>query len=97
MMRSAVAAGLDIIATWEAFTSTVRAPARAAMKRCAAAGIRLSLRATRVQDGIVRHAGGPEGWPRVCTSAGRWVAAITLVVLAGRSPAKMSRNRAVLT
>src|SRR5258705_13915093 len=50
------------------------------MKRSAAGGIAWSWLATRYQDGMVLQAGTPEGWLRVASAAGRWVAAITAAV-----------------
>jgi hypothetical protein len=46
----------------------------------------------RYHDGIVRHAGGPDGSLRVASAAGRCARAIALAVRGGTSAAKISRN-----
>src|SRR6185503_20242088 len=56
-MNSATAAGFDTYTAWLPSTSTVVAPARLDMARCAGGGIILSLVATRYQLGLDFHAG----------------------------------------
>src|SRR5581483_12463088 len=71
--RSLTSSGCDIIATCDEVISTVVAPIRWAMNRSVAGGMVLSLLATMYQDGIVRHAGTPDGCTRMVSSAGRWL------------------------
>src|SRR4051794_26586288 len=69
-----VASGREICGTWEDRTSLVFAPARWAMNRSVAGGIAWSLLATRYQDGMVFHAGVPDGLPNASSENGRCVA-----------------------
>jgi hypothetical protein len=90
-MTWAVLPGCEIITTWEApSTSVVCAWIRWAMIRSTFVPIALSLPATMYQEGIVFHAGGPEGWPSVASAAGRWAVAMTSVTDRRRSAAKTS-------
>src|SRR5580704_9015439 len=57
----------------------------------------LSPVATTVQHGRFFHAGGPDASLNAVTAVGRWVAAISATVSAGRSAANASRNSAGLT
>jgi hypothetical protein len=66
------------------------------MNRCAVAGSTWSLRATRYQDGMVFHAGAPDGSCSARTSLGRWPAHISSVVALGTSPANTSRKTSFL-
>ena len=76
-MTRVVAAGRDIITTCEApATRDVFALIRPAMRRSSLAPIALSAPATWYHDGIVRHAGTPEGSVRTLSATGRWAAAI---------------------
>ena len=95
-MVARVALGWEIIGTCEALTWLTTEPARAAMNRWVAGGMAWSLVATRYHDGIVFHAGTPEGSVNAATENGRWVAYIRLVVLRGRSPANASRKTSAL-
>jgi hypothetical protein len=61
MMSSVTSCGWLIMATWELASSTVCAPARAAMARSASGGIVASFAAAMYQLGIVRQPGTPDG------------------------------------
>src|SRR3954452_9825659 len=63
------------------------------MKRRLAVPIVLSAPAISDHDGIVFHAGGPDGSPSVARAAGRWAAAMMSVGACGRSAAKRVRNK----
>jgi hypothetical protein len=76
-----------------ALTSVMWAPARLAMKSCLAGGRTRSAVPITSQDGMVFHAGGPEGSPRVLAASGRWVAAMTAAWLAGSPLAKQPGTR----
>ena len=69
---------------------------RAAKNRSRSVPIARSLVGTREKDGIVRHAGTPDGSANPDSAAGRCDAAITAAVRAGRSAAKMSWKTAGL-
>src|SRR4051794_2275964 len=92
-MSLVVASGREIITTCDApAISTVLAPIRFAMKRSSFVPIALSWPDTRYHEGIVFQADGPDGSPRLCRAAGRWLAAMTSVSVFGRSAAKISRK-----
>jgi hypothetical protein len=57
----------------------------------------LSPVATTVQHGSIFQAGGPDVSLNAAAAVGRWAAAISATVSAGRSAAKASRNCAGLT
>src|SRR5580700_4426803 len=57
----------------------------------------LSPVATTVQHGSFFQAGGPDASLNAVSAVGRWVAAISATVSAGRSAAKASPNSAGLT
>lgn len=85
-----MARGCDWCATCDDLTLTILALARFAMNSCAAGGMVLSAVARRYQEGMVFHAGSPDGSVNAASENGRWEAYITRVVLRGRSPAKAS-------
>src|SRR5690606_34183021 len=91
-MTLVTARGFEIMTTCEDRTSTVVAPARSAMKRCVGGGMVLSRVATTYHAGMSSHAGGPDGWASVATSAGRWLTARTAACDRERSPAKIVRK-----
>ena len=93
-MSFVTASGRLSIGTCEVVSSTVVAPARAAIARSASGGIAWSFVATTYQDGMLRQAGTPDGVPSAEASSGRWPAAITWACDAGRSAAKTSRKNA---
>ncbi len=74
---------------WPALTLEMRAPARLDISSCSARGITLSNVPMSDQDGIVFHAGGPEGSENSATSAGRCTAARTL---AFSSPTPLAKH-----
>ena len=84
-IRSATTCGCEIIATWEASTSTITAPARSAMKRS-------SLGEIKVQEGRVFQPTGPDGSPKPSAAPGRREPAIDAAGSAGRSAQKTSWN-----
>jgi hypothetical protein len=61
MMKLATMSGCDTATECEALTSIVVDPARLAIARSESVGMAMSLLATAYQDGIVFHAGSPEG------------------------------------
>ena len=67
------------------------APARWAIDRTTSAPAALSPVATTAQDGNLLQAGAPDESLNAAAATGRWVAAISAVVSAGRSAAKASR------
>jgi len=69
-MSWATASGLETYTAWLPSTSTVVAPARLDMDRCAGGGIILSLVATRYQLGFDFQAGVVTVPSRACTPHG---------------------------
>src|SRR5260370_32063311 len=84
--------GWEISDRCEAFTSVMWAPARWAINRCSAGGMTWSAVPITSQDGIVCHAGAPEGSDPALNAMGLWVAARTAAAPAGRSLAKHWAN-----
>src|SRR5216683_6279905 len=91
-MSRVVASGCEIIATCDESTSTVVACARCAMNRSVAGGMAWSCVATMYHDGIVFHAGSPDGATNASLENGRCVACIWSATLSGWSPANASWN-----
>ena len=75
---------------WPALTLEMRAPARLDISSCSARGITLSNVPMSDQDGIVFHAGGPEGSVNCAGAAGRCTAARTRAFLRPTPLAKQS-------
>src|SRR5919106_5078361 len=75
---------------WPALTLVMRAPARPDISSCSANGITLSSVPMSDHDGIVFHAGGPEGSKNCSAAAGRCMAARTAAVCLSTPLAKHS-------
>src|SRR5258708_38792828 len=95
-MSRVVASGCEIIASCDESTSTVEACARCAMNRSVAGGMAWSCVATMYHDGIVFHAGSPDGATDAALANGRCAACIWLLIWSGRSPANAPWAAALL-
>ena len=80
------------MATCEASTSTMTAPARSAMKRSPLGPIVTSLGEIRAQEGSVFQPTGPDGSPKPAAEPGRCETAMIAACSAGRSAQKTSWN-----
>src|SRR4051812_31301384 len=91
-MRRVTGGGGEINGRSETLVLTMWASARRAMDACSTGGITRSAVPTSAQDGIVRHAGAPDGAVTALSVAGRWVAARIAPLRRGRSFAKHLAN-----
>src|SRR5271165_667776 len=97
MMTAATAPGSEIMDRCGALISVTCAPALRAMLSCSASGITWSAVPMTAQDGMDFHAGVPEGSVSVLAASGRWVAASTPALAAGRPLAKQPGKTLCLT
>ena len=91
-MWPATAAGCDNVIACEASTSTVSAPARRAMKRCAAGWIAWSAVATTYQDGRLFQLAAGELSSNATAAMGRCATAATEVRRSGKSAPNTAGN-----
>src|SRR5580698_9410642 len=84
--------GSEIMERCGACTSVMWASAFSAIASCSAGGMAWSAVPTTAQDGMVCHAGTPDGSVRALVAMGSWVTASTCAFLAGRPLAMHDGN-----